>query len=305
MTSRYAEFRKSESNWGRWGADDQLGTVNLIDAENRREAASLVRHGRLVSMARRIPNQPAPNNPFPAQHFVERHAYPALPGGAEYACDYVGLASHVVECTHIDALCHIWDNDVMWNGRSPDTAIAFDGGGVRWGGVHNFKGGIVTRGVLLDVAASRPDGHVSQDRPVTAEELLAVAAAQSTEVRPGDAVVIHCGRDVWQRAEADRRYGSTPGYRPGLHASCLEPLRTWDCSVLVWDMLDALPAEDAGGWTVHGAIPSFGLALIDNAYLEPLAAACAEIGTYEFMLCIAPLWIEGGTNSPVNPLALL
>ena len=87
-------------------------------------------------------------------------------------------------------------------------------------------------------------------------------------------------------------------------ASCLPFIRDNDVAVLVWDMLDFGPSGYDLPWTVHGAIFAYGLALLDNALLQPLAEACAQEGRYEFMLTIAPLKVEGGTGSPVNPIAL-
>lgn len=92
--------------------------------------------------------------------------------------------------------------------------------------------------------------------------------------------------------------------RAGLHASCLPFIRDHDIAILVWDMMDAAPNEYGIPHTVHGAIPAYGVALLDNALLQPLAEVCAEEGTYEFMLTINPLVVVGGTGSPVNPIAV-
>jgi kynurenine formamidase len=89
-----------------------------------------------------------------------------------------------------------------------------------------------------------------------------------------------------------------------LHASCLPFLRDHDVAVLVWDLLDAAPTEYDIPWTVHGALYAYGVALLDNALLQPLAEACAQEKRYEFMLVVAPLKVVGGTGSPVNPIAL-
>ena len=92
--------------------------------------------------------------------------------------------------------------------------------------------------------------------------------------------------------------------RPGLHASCLPFIRDNDMSLLVWDMMDAAPNEYGVPWTVHGAIFAYGVSLVDNSLLEPLANVCAEEGRYEFMLTINPLRVIGGTGSPANPIAV-
>src|SRR5581483_12384282 len=97
-----------------------------------------------------------------------------------------------------------------------------------------------------------------------------------------------------------KTWGAAGQETPGLHASCLFPVRDWDIAVLVWDMMDVSPSGYETRWTVHAALPAFGVGLVDNALLEPLAQACAEEGRYEFMLVLEPLVVQGGTGSPLN-----
>lgn len=104
--------------------------------------------------------------------------------------------------------------------------------------------------------------------------------------QPGDAVVVYGGRENWDKVNP--LWGSNVDVRPGLHASCLKFIRESDCSLLVWDMMDFLPNGYGIPWTVHGAIFAYGIGLLDNALLQPLAEACAEEGRYEFMLVVAP-----------------
>ena len=284
-------------NWGRWGEDDQLGALNLITNEKRAQAAGLVKSGRAVSLSRDVPTIPGPTNPVPAQHWMRTMRRGT--GGA--AVDYYGLVYHGHTTTHVDALCHVWDEDGLWNGRSPDKEITTNG--ARWGGIEHWRDGITTRGVLLDVPKHRGEEFVTVERPVHGWELEEIAEAQGLTLEPGDALVVYSGREAWQSA-----HSPGPGYTPpspGLHASCLPFLRDHDIAVLVWDLMDANPNEYELPWTVHGAIFAYGVALVDNALLQPLALACEEAGRYEFMLTLAPLPFIGGTGSPVNPLALL
>ncbi|MSQ24742.1 MAG: cyclase family protein [Dehalococcoidia bacterium] len=288
-------------NWGRWGDADQRGAVNLITPEKRREAAALVRSGSVVSLSRTVPKAPAPDNFHPPVHGMFVRPQPNGVAGA--SLDYFGSHTHGMANTHLDALCHMWDSDGMWNGRDAKREITFDG--AQWGAVHHWGDeGIITRGVLLDVPRHRGQPFVAQEEPVHGWELEEIAAAQGTPVRAGDALCVYSGRDAWQRANPGRAYGMSRA-RPGLHPSCLPFLRDHDVSALLWDMLDLLPHGYSVPFTVHGAIWAYGIALIDNAALEPLAAACAAAGRYEFLLTIAPLKIEGGTGCPVNPLAVL
>jgi kynurenine formamidase len=283
-------------NWGRWGAEDQVGAVNLITDAKRAAAAKLVRTGQSVSLSRPFPTRPQPGNPRPAAHYTTR----AARGTGGISGDYYGIEYHGVASTHVDALCHVWDEHGMWQGRDPDAELTSRGS--RWGGVEHWRHGIVTRGVLLDVPAFRGEPYVTCETPVHGEELAAVARAQDVTVEPGDALVVRSGREAWDRENPE---WGTEARRPGLHASCLEFLREADCAALAWDMLDQAPNDWGIPWTVHGAIFAYGLAVVDNCDLAPLAAACAAAGRYEFLFVLAPLVVEGGTGSPANPLAVL
>jgi kynurenine formamidase len=299
MTSERREPTKDEfakflrrTNWGRWGADDQRGAINLITAEKRVAAAGLVRTGRSVSLSREFPKTPMPGNPNPAQHFMQWRD--TEDGGV--ATDYYGISYHGYATTHIDALCHMWGAEGMWGGRDPRAELTTQG--TRWGAIDQWMDGIVTRGVLLDVPRFRGEPSVTPGKPVHGWELEEIARSEGVQLEPGDAIIVHCGRESYQPADA------LATSRPGLHASCLPFLREHDASVLVWDMLDAVPHAYAVYRTVHYAIWAYGLALVDNALLQPLAGACAEEQRYTFMLTIAPLRVAGGTGSPVNPIAL-
>lgn len=288
-------YLRDRRNWGRWGADDEVGALNLITPEKRVAAARLVQTGRSISLSRLFPKTPGLENPEPAQHFMRW--FPRGAGGA--AVDYYGISYHGVATTHIDALCHVWDEHGMWGGRKPDEVLTTQG--ARWGDIDQWRDGIITRGVLIDVPRFRGESHVTLEKPVQGWELEEAAKAQGVTVEPGDALVVYSGREAWQATRPGTGY--TPP-RPGLHASCLPFVRDNDVAVLVWDMMDATPNEYDVSWTMHGALFSYGVALLDNSLLEPLANACAEAGRYEFMLTIAPLRVRGGTGSPANPIAL-
>ena len=298
------EYLLRTRNWGRWGPDDELGALNLITAEKRAAAARLVHSGRVVSLAREYPKTPGPGNPRPAQHFMHRWSKPE---GGGVATDYYATSSH--QGTHLDALCHIWDDDAMWNGRKPDDVISFDG--ATFGSIDRWKEGVVTRGVLLDVPAHRGVPYVSVDAPVQGWELEDIARAQGLDMQPGDAVAVYCGLDAYQREHppVPGRSGDDPNAmrqvrRPGLDATCVGFLREHDAAVLLWDMGDQLPYGYDLAFEVHYAIVAYGMAFVDAALLEPLARACAEEQRYEFMLTLAPLRVVGGTGCPINPLAI-
>ena len=295
-------FIRDRNNWGRWGKDDQLGALNLVTPAKRVAATRLVKSGRSVSLSRPFPKEPGPNNAYPAQHYMR--TVPRGKGG--FAADYYGIFYHGIASTHIDALCHTWDEGGMWNGRDPKKEVTFEG--ATFGGVEHWSEGIITRCVMLDVPRHRGVASVTQDAPVHGWELDEILSKRGIRLEPGDAVAVYSGRDAWQANNPDtpygRPFGGGPNVRPGLHVSCLPFLRDHDVSLLVWDMLDHLPIGYDIPWAVHAAIFAYGVALVDNALLEPVARACVEEGRDDFMLVIAPLRVVGGTGSPANPLAV-
>jgi len=272
-------------NWGRWGADDQRGAANLMTPQKRAAAAALVTRGRTVSLSRVFE---------PEQQFVR--ITDGETGGS--VVDYYGFMYHGQTVTHVDALCHVWDQHGMWNGRKP--AEVLDTRGARFADITAWSDGLVTRGVLLDVPRYRQQPFVTRERPVQGTELASIAKAQGVAVTPGDALLVYSGREAFLKAEGS--YGSAE--RPGLHSSCATFIRDNDVAVLGWDMMDARPDADGLRWPVHGVLFSFGVALLDNALLEPLAAACAEEKRYEFLFVALPLRVARGTGSPVNPVAM-
>ena len=291
-------YLKEDNNWGRWGDDDQKGAVNMVTDQKRAAAARLVRTGKAVSLSREFPKLPAGNNPTPAIHYMKRNLRGEAGGSA---VDYYGISYHGTATTHLDALCHVWDHNGMWNGADPMDVITFDG--AEWGSIEQWKEGIITRAVLLDVPKHRGEPYVTQESPVHGWELEDIAREQGVSMEPGDALVVYSGREKWNEA-GNPLWGSDRDLRPGLHASCLRFIKESDCCVLVWDMMDHTPNGYDVPWSVHGAIFAYGIGLLDNALLEPLAETCAQEGRYEFMLTINPLRVVGGTGSPVNPVAL-
>jgi kynurenine formamidase len=289
-------FLIEQNNWGRWGDDDQRGAFNLITPEKRMEAVSLVQQGRSVSLSRFWPKQPGPLNPQPAQHFTTWFDR-GVSGGA---VDYYGIMYHGYSTTHVDALCHVWDSEGGWQGRSPDELVGPQG--AKFADITNWQEGIITRGVLLDVPKFRGEPYVTLERPVTGPELAAVAESQGVTVGAGDALVVYSGRELWQAENPTTYMGEAPS--PGLDASCSMFIRERDVSLLSWDMMDYRAPDGGLPWPVHSVLYKFGVCLMDNSLLQPLAEVCAEESRYEFMLMALPLPVEGGTGSPVNPVAM-
>jgi len=299
----YAEYRTRFSNWGRWGTDDEFGTLNFITPDVRRGAAALVSEGRAISCSRPINTHSGPANPYPARHLVAVH------DSGEMA-DFFSMFVHGFSETHLDALCHLSaaEPELTWNGKELD---GYHMPAAHTGTIDYWRDGIVTRGVLYDIPRLRGAPCVEGGKPVHGWELADAAAAQGVEPRAGDAVLIRSGFGPYFETHGGEQGFVSPA---GVHASCIEYLAEHDASMLVWDMQDA-PIADQGipnprpiavPLHVHAVvIPYMGMPILDNADFEPLAAACAELGRWEFQFVVAPLVIPRATGSPVNPLAIL
>lgn len=299
----YAAFRERLSNWGRWGPDDELGALNHITPDKLREAAGCVRSGRQVSLGRPVDTMPSPLNPYPAHHFI------AMPQ-ADGALDYVGMFIHGFTQSHIDALCHLPTTDARtWNGKPfGSNRLPLQHSGT----IDYWRSGIVTRGVLYDVPRFRGVDFVAPGAPVHGWELRDIATAQGVEARRGDAVMVRSGWAPWIRSLAEPPQIESVA---GLHASCIEFLHTTEAAVLCWDMAEASIADQGipnpyphprVALHVHHIVLTYmGVPIVDNLDLEELAAACSEVGHWDFQLVVAPLIITGATGSPVNPIAIL
>ena len=304
-------WHKSLSNWGRWGADDELGTLNLITPEKRLQAAGLVREGLVISCARTIGYEPAVDNAVPARHFMlaSGEGEPALEVGRSGATDAFFLQPHGVSMTHLDAPAHSHvrtDPSQPWtlyNGKSARLVTTAQGATV--GSIELAGGGIVSRGVLLDVPRVRGVAWLEASEPIFPEDLEAAEAAAGVRVEPGDILFARTGFPR-RRAELGPRPPSDGIC--ALQAACLPWLRERDVAVVGADTgNDVMPAQYPSiGLPVHGVgMGAIGLWILDNPDYEALAETCARLGRWEFQVVIAPLKLANATGSPVNPLAML
>ncbi len=185
------------SNWGRWGADDQRGTLNLIGAKHIQQAAGLVRRGKVYSLAVLLDKDgPIATTRSPLWH---RTTISTRPAPSHSGIDDI-IVMHTHGTTHIDALCHIFYDNQMYNGYRVDEVVTPINGAGR-NGVHNI-GSIVGRGVLLDVAGYRSLDHLPKSEVIGPAELDACARAQGVEIMAGDIVLIRTG---WMRVFSEDR----------------------------------------------------------------------------------------------------
>jgi kynurenine formamidase len=316
-----AEARRKYRNWGRWGPDDALGTLNYIDDAKRAAAAALARTGRAFSLAVELTR----TGPGSGRRGGGNPVHTMLDSGVEAAADAQGYphgfgdADDVVfmplrSGTHWDGLGHVFDNALAWNGRHRAEVVT--AAGDRATGAERQAAGFVSRGVLLDVGrvlkgggeaggGSLPDGHA-----ITDDQIRATIRAQgpSARVVRGDIVLIRTGQLARCRGIGDwTRYASGPA--PGLSFASLAWLHGSEIAAVATDTFAAevRPAEfDAPCVApLHQiAIPNIGLFLGEMFDLEALAADCAADGVYEFLLVAAGLPIAGGLGLPVNPIAI-
>jgi kynurenine formamidase len=296
------------SNWGRWGADDQLGTLNHLTPDARRAAAALVRDGTSVSCARLIPRRMEADFTSPPLHYMaasgECHAGQATPPDAlQIATDFIGLEYHGFSVTHLDALCHIFRDGRLYNDLPADRVTTASGATVH--AVDNLRDGVVGRGVLLDIAAVRGVPWLEPGDGVFPEDLDRAEEQAGLRVRTGD--VLLCRFGAMARRNALGPSAEVFSLRAGLHASCLPWLHEREVAVLGSDSAQDLypsgyrhlraPVHQVG-------IVAMGLWLVDNCDLEALGEACRRLQRWEFLLTLAPLRLTNATGSPVNPIAV-
>jgi kynurenine formamidase len=310
MTDRVTEERAAEifekaKRWGRWGAEDQRGALNLLTPDRVHAAAGLVRTGAVVSCGRELPVTPAVDNPTPALHHMVVAGDASGFGGRSTmggSLDFVGVAFHGMAVSHIDALCHVFVDGQMYNGYPASDVMST---GARRNAITVGNDGIVGRGVLLDIPRLRDTLWLEPGEAIMPDELQRACDAQGVEVREGDILLVSTGRDA-RRAQHGAWDPNVVGLA-GLDAECVPWLCARDPSVLGCDgVSDVLPGN-RNRWPlpVHMCLlVGMGVHLLDNLHLGRLAAACAEHDRWEFLFAVSPLQIGGGTGSPVNPVAI-
>ena len=280
------------SNWGRWGPDDEIGTMNLITPAKRTEAAALVRAGISVSLAQDVLKEEAVDNPNPFEHTMRGV------GSDAFAVSYHGWAH-----THLDALAHVRNADgAMYNNYVPDESAVLAEGGHARNSIHNLKSGVFTRGVLMDVPRLKGVPYLEPETSIYVEDLEAWEREAGVRVTAGDAVFIRTGRWAARDELGPFRIGRT-GRSAGLHPSVIPWLRERDISVLGSDVALAVAPSNLPGAAHDFALVVLGLHLFDNCNLEALSETAAAQQRWEFLLTAAPLAVWGGTGSPVNPIA--
>ena len=285
------------SNWGRWGDDDRIGALNLIDNRSRRRAAALVRDGESVSMARDVETEKAVDNHSPFRHTMTATGE----SSGDWSLDEFCVNYHGYVHTHMDALCHIFYDGKTYNGFSRSEVT--EAGATKLG-IEHVKDGIFARAVLVDIPRLRGKKYLEPGEAIYVEDLEAWERRAGVRVSKGDILLVRTGR--WARRDEKGPWGIDTEGAPGLHASCVPWMRERDIAVLGSDAAsDVIPSGVEGfSHPVHLVLLyAMGVHIFDNFDLERVAEECEKRGRWEFLLTTAPLAVPGATGSPMNPIA--
>jgi len=284
------------SNAGRWGPDDELGTLNLITQAKRIEAARLVTEGLVVSLGRDLSSERTATNTDPPVHRMHLAAV-SNPLGF---LDSVLLTTHGLDPTHLDALGHVNFEGRMYNDRQADDIVG--PGGLSFASIYAMRDGIVTRGVLLDVARARGVPWLEPGDEVTPADFEQAEELAGVRVEPGDALFVRVG----EFERANELGAGEPMPRAGLDAAAVAWLHERDVAVFSGDCSERLPSPYPGlPLPLHQiGLVAMGLVLLDNTDVAQISRIGVDSGRYTFMLACAPLRLPGATGSHTNPLAV-
>ena len=285
------------SNWGRWGDDDQRGTLNLILPATRRRALALATAGVSVSLSHNYLKEQSEDATLPIGHEML-----GLDRPGPFRSDRYTFAYHGYAHSHMDSLCHMMYEGRMYNGFVRDDEVT-EAGCAKLA-IINFKQGIVTRGILMDIARLKGVDYLDPGTPIYVEDLQAWERQAGVEVESGDIVFVRTGR--WAR-RAETGPWATGRESAGLHASVTPWLRERGVAMVGSDGTnDVIPSGvDGVMQPIHQlTLVAMGMPLFDNLDLEAVAREAARQNRWEFLLVAAPLAVDAGTGSPLNPLAI-
>ncbi len=298
------------NNWGRWGPDDELGTLNLVDDTARRRAVASVRSGRAFALGLPLSAEEGiqaglvPGRVNPTRTMVAVNE--PLSDDPEWIASSEDVVTMALQAaTHWDALAHVSYGGRLYNGHRASSVTTE---GASRCGIDKVRT-LVTRGLLLDVARARGVDVLDPGYGVTPDDLDAACALGGLRPEPGDAVLVRTGQMVHLRGE--RTHKALLAYAfpaPGLTMACAEWFRARDVAAVATDTLalEVFPCEDESIYLpVHLLhLVEMGLTQGQNFVLDELADACAADGAYDFLLDATPLPFTRALGSPVNPVAV-
>jgi kynurenine formamidase len=289
------------SSWGKWGGDDERGALHLLTPARVAAAVRLVQDGVTVTLSLPLDTQLGVHNPKPADHHMTALGSEApATNSVHFSKDYVGADYHNDGHTHIDALCHVAYEGKLYNGRDEGAVTAH---GAPVNSIETLKDGLVGRGVLLDVPRVRGVPWLEPGEHIFRADLEAAELTQEVSVQEGDILLVRTGH---ARRLAELGPWNTAEAKAGLHPTAMPFLAERGVAALGSDgNSDTAPSSTEGvGFPIHVlAIAAMGIHLLDYLQFEDLRSSCESRRRWEFLFVAAPLFILGGTGSPLNPLA--
>ncbi len=292
---------QGDGNWGRWGADDERGTLNLITPDAVLAATRVCTTGKVYSLALPIQREGVPIFDYrgaPQRLTLsnasdgDRYADFGAPSGLGANEDVLVLASHSI--THMDALCHVFAGGEMYNGF-PATSFTANGGASRLDVTRT--GSFAGRGVMLDLPRHQGVGWLAPGQVIDADQLEACRAAQGVELRSGDILVVRTG---WLDLFATGQAGDA---QPGLGKDAVSFIDDHDIAAVGADnaAVECIPFDGNEFLAVHiELLVKRGVTLLEHLALRELAAD----GCTEFLLVVGGLTVTGAAGSPINPIAI-
>jgi kynurenine formamidase len=307
LTPELQKLAASVSNWGRWGVDDQRGTLNLITTDVVQRGVAAARQGRAFSLAipfdRNGPQWDSVNMPERVNPELRTYAVNiAFTGDTrDFTTSDDAFRMGSQAATHWDSLAHVGYEGKLWNGLDAGVVTA---DGAQQLGIEHF-GPVVTRGILLDVARLYGVEHFDDNHAITADDLDRAAQQAGVQVSAGDAVLVRTGQMHFLRAGDRQRY-SMPS--PGLSTQTISWMRDHDVAAVVTDTMtfEVYPCEEPSVFMpVHMIqLRDMGLVQGQNWHLDDLAVDCGNDGQYDFLLVATPLPLTGAVGAPVAPTAI-
>jgi kynurenine formamidase len=301
-------------NWGRWGAEDEVGSLNFLTREEVLRGVKAVRQGKTFTLQVQM-GHPKGDPVWPGRNQAQRINVldeghwlcgkgPAFPGELHYADDVMFM--YLQGSTQYDALGHVWCDEQLYNGYDANTTI---GGMSKVSVLPLAERGIVGRGVLIDMARHRGKACLEVGETFTHEDLLAAAKKQGVTIEKHDVLVIRTG---WIKKfyESDRAEFYKNFVEPGL--TYTPELVKWFHEMEIPNLVTDTIANEVTIDPVSGvALPlhvalmrNLGIAFTEIAMLEPLADDCAADGQWAFLYVAAPLKVVNGSGAPVNPVVV-
>ena len=306
------EAAKKLSNWGRWGADDQIGTLNNVTSEDVINAGKLIKKGKVFSLGLSL-KEPIQSGLFGGRwnpiHTMLATGTDAAAGNQDIPSPYLRYADDAINMpcqasTQWDALCHIFLDDKMYNGYD---AKLVDARGAKKLGIEHTRDKMAGRGVLLDMARFKGVESLDDGYAITNADLDACAKKQGVEIRKGDFVIVRTGHQERCLKKKDWS-GYAGGDAPGMAFETCYWIRekdiaaiftdTWGCEVRPNETNEA---NQPWHWVV---IPAIGISMGEIFYLKELAEDCAQDKVYEFFFAAPPMHLPGAAGSPINPQAI-